>query len=426
MTDVRQRQNVILNVNSCLARVVPVFVILIALVLGGTPGAQGQTLGVIHNFTDKQDGASPFGGLAMDKPGNLYGTSEFGGTGNGTVFRLVHKNSSWLFTPLYSFAGGNDGASPQATVVVGPDGALYGTTPSGGIGHGTVFRVAPSPAACKTALCPWTETVLYRFAGGTDGDSPVGAVVFDKSGNLYGTTYFGGVGTCNGNYTCGVVYKLTHSGGTWTESVLYQFAGDSDGGAPAAALIFDSAGNLYGTTTVGGANNQGTVFELTPSGSGWAESLLYSFNGSDGNQPAGGLVFDSSGNLYGTTVSGGTKNGGTAYELTFSAGVWTESRLYSFGAHDGDGLSPYCTLLLNANGDLYGTTSAGGLNNAGNVFTLTPADGGWTSAVVHAFNPSTDGAYPFSSLIFDAKGDLFGTTDSGGTSGYGIVFEITP
>jgi len=398
--------------------------ILLALTLLTSASGQAQTFTVLHNFTGHLDGASPFGGLAMDRSGNLYGTTAFGGMGNGTVFRLASKNGAWIFTPLYGFAGGNDGASPQAAVTVGPDGELYGTTQNGGNGHGTVFKLGPSPTACKTALCPWTETVLYRFAGGTDGDSPLAAVTFDKAGNLYGTTYLGGVGVCNGLYTCGVVYKLTPSNGSWTESVLYQFAGGQDGGAPVASLTFDSAGNLYGATTIGGLYNGGTVFQLSPAGPAWVETLLYNFAGADGNQPVGGVVFDASGNLYGTTVSGGSKGGGTAFELTSSGGVWIQSNLYSFGAHDGDGLSPYCTLLLE-NGNLYGTTSAGGPGNLGNIFQISSSGGGWTSTVLHNFTDGSDGAYPFSGLISDASGDLFGTADSGGTDGYGVVFEVS-
>ena len=392
---------------------------------------EAQTFNVLHNFTGGQDGGSPFAGLNMDKAGNLYGTTAFGGSGNGTVFRLVFKNSHWVFQPLYSFAGGTDGANPQARVIIGPDGALYGTTQNGGMGHGTVFRLSPQPTACKTALCPWKETVIYRFAGGADGDSPFSEVAFDKAGNLYGTTVLGGTGTCNTNYTCGVVFELTPSHGSWIESILYSFTGGNDGGAPSAGLIFDGAGNLYGTANVGGLNNKGAVFQLTPEGSGWSENVLYSFMGSDGYQPASSLIFDQKGNLYGTTIYGGSTygsspGGGVAFELTPSGGMWTETMLYSFGANNGDGIAPYDRLVMDANGNLYGTTSAGGPGGIGNIFELTTSSGGWTGAVLHNFTNGSDGANPFSGLIFDAKGNLYGTTDSGGTDGFGVVFEITP
>src|SRR5262249_19090578 len=159
---------------------------------------------------------------------------------------------------------GSDGANPQARVIIGPDGGLYGTTQYGANGYGTVFKLTPPPTACKTALCPWMETTLYRFSGGADGGNPFGEVVFDKAGNLYGTTLLGGIGTCNNLYTCGVVYELKRSGGSWTESVLYSFTGGDDGGAPSAGLIFDADGNLYSTTSTGGSHNDGTVFQLSP------------------------------------------------------------------------------------------------------------------------------------------------------------------
>jgi uncharacterized repeat protein (TIGR03803 family) len=398
----------------------------LALTLVATQAARGQTFKVLHNFTNGQDGGSPFAGLTMDRAGNLYGTTAYGGTGNGTVFKLVHKHSAFVFTPLYSFAGGNDGANPQARVIIGPDGSLYGTTQYGGQGYGTVFKLAPPPFACKTALCPWKETTLYRFAGGADGANPLSEIVFDQAGNLYGTTYLGGVGTCNSTYTCGVVYELTPSNGSWTESILYGFTGGNDGGAPTAGLIFDSTGNLYGTATVGGLYNGGTVFQLSRAGSGWAENVLYNFTGNDGYQPVGGLTFDQAGNLYGTTKAGGLAGGGAAFELAPSGGVWTQTRLYSFGAQNDDGLSPYDSLAVDANGNLYGTTSAGGPGNVGNVFELTPASGGWTGVALHSFTDGSDGATPFSGLILDANGNLYGTADSGGTDGFGVVFEITP
>jgi uncharacterized repeat protein (TIGR03803 family) len=398
----------------------------LALTVVASQAAQAQTYNVLHNFTDGQDGGSPFAGLTMDRGGNLYGTTVYGGTGNGTVFKMAYKHSAFVFSPLYSFAGGRDGANPQARVIIGPDGSLYGTTQYGGQGYGIVFKLTPPPTACKTALCPWKETVLYRFSGGTDGGDPFAEVIFDQVGNLYGTTVLGGGGTCNSTYTCGVVYELTPSNGSWTESVLYSFTGSTDGGASTAGLIFDSAGNLYGTTTVGGLYNGGTVFQLSPAGSGWAENVLYSFMGNDGYQPVGGLTFDQAGNLYGTTKGGGLAGGGVAFELTPSNGIWTQTRLYSFGANDGDGLFPYDRLAIDTNSNLYGTTSAGGPGNIGNIFELTPANGGWTGAVLHNFTDGSDGATPFSGLIFDANGNLYGTADSGGTDGFGVVFEITP
>lgn len=426
MASRRQSPNRVFNLSVRAANSALALAILFALSVLATQATYAQTFTVQHNFTDGHDGGSPFAGLTISKAGVLYGTAVYGGVGNGTVFRLALKNSKWLFSPLYSFAGGSDGANPQARVIIGPDGALYGTTQLGGNGHGTVFRLSPPATACKTALCPWTETVLYRFSGGADGDNPLAEVVFDQAGNLYGTTYLGGGGTCNTTYPCGVVYKLTRSNGSWTESVLYTFTGGGDGGAPTAGLIFDSAGSLYGTTTVGGLHNRGTVFQMTPTGSGWTENVLYSFMGGDGYQPVSGLIFDHQGNLYGTTIHGGSVNGGVAFELTSSNGIWAETRLYSFGAQDGDGLSPYGSLVMDSNGNLYGTTSSGGPGNIGNIFKLTPASGGWTSTVLYNFTDGSTGANPFGGLIFDANGNLYGTTGSGGTDGWGVVFEVMP
>jgi len=395
----------------------------------GIKQADAQTFTVMHRFTGGPDGGSPFAGLTMDRAGYLYGTAAYGGAGNGAVFEIAHRNSTWIFTALYSFAGGADGANPQARVIIGPDGALYGTTQNGGLGHGTVFRLTPPGTGCQTQVCPWTETVLYRFTGGADGEGPVADLVFDQAGNLFGTTPLGGTGSCNGN-NCGVVYELTQSAGSWTHSLLWSFSGGNDGGAPTAGLVLDSTGHLYGTTTMGGLYNRGAVFQLSPAGGGWTENVLYSFSGGDGEQPVGGLILDESGNLYGTTIYGGAADGGVAYQLTPFNGIWTEARLYSFGVHPGDGLFPYDSLSIDTNHNLYGTTCCGGPSNIGTIFKLAPAGNGWTATVLHNFtNSSTrgnDGAYPFSGLIFDGNRNLYGTTDSGGTNGWGVVFELTP
>ena len=240
-----------------------------------TLAAQPQTFKVIYSFTGGQDGQYPYAGLTIDQAGNLYGTTVDGGArGWGTVFKLSHKGATWLLSPLYSFAGGSDGANPYARAVVGPDGRLYGTTNAQGnagcfqgSGCGTVFNLRPPPRACTTALCPWTETVLYRFTGGGDGGNPAGAdLAFDGSGHVYGTTLYGGLQACPGPMSCGVVYALTPESGGWTESVLYSFTGGSDGGNPGGGLIFNQAGSLYGVTSQFGPTGQGTVYQLTHPG----------------------------------------------------------------------------------------------------------------------------------------------------------------
>jgi len=276
--------------------------------------AQGQTFNVLYHFTGGTDGSTPYAGLTPDGAGNFYGTAYSGGTsGLGTVFKLVHERTGWALWPLYSFQGypTNDGGSPMAGVVIGPDGVLYGTNIDygggtgceGNLGCGTVFSLSPpAVAACHTIPCPWTETVLHRFSEDQQGAWPFSEVTFDQAGNLYGTTFNGGIGGCGfyGVLGCGVVYELTRSSGGWTESVLYAFTGGSDGGSPWAGVIFDQAGNLYGTTVVG------TVFQLTHSGSGWTENVLHSLRDNDGAIPVGCVIFDQSGNLYGTASWAGS------------------------------------------------------------------------------------------------------------------------
>src|SRR5271165_1063128 len=325
-----------------MVRLIGSLVIATSLLLGLTvlltPSAQAQTYTVLYDFTGGVDGGNPYAGLTADGAGKFYGTSFYGGAGYGAVLELRRAGTGWLITPLYNFKGGEgDGAGPYATLTIGPDGTLYGTTGSGGgsgcsifgySGCGTVFSLRPPPTACKTALCGWTETVLHRFQTHSEGEAPFGAVIFDQAGNLYGTTNGGGL-----NY--GVVYELTPSGQGWNESVLYKFTGQSDGNQPWAGLVFDKAGNLYGTTVYGGdlscysGTGCGTVFRLTPSPSGWTENTLYRFHyGGDGEEPFGGLIFDSVGNLYGGNLLG-SGGGGTIFRLSSTGGVWTLTTIYS-------------------------------------------------------------------------------------------------
>jgi uncharacterized repeat protein (TIGR03803 family) len=304
-------------------------VAILLIVMAAQP-AEGQTFTTLHGFNGPPDGAMPTGGLVMDAAGDLYGTTQYGGAaGYGMVFKLTRSGSSWILHPLYSFPGGsNDGFLPYSGVTIGPDGNLYGTTQGGrgGAGYGTVFKLSPPASVCKSTFCPWTETVLYRFGGGSDGAAPYAPVVFDGVGNLYGTTYNGGASSCSefGN-GCGVVFKLTRSGSGWTETVLHAFLNLPDGAYPKSGLVFDQAGNLYGTTTIGGTFDDiaGTVFQLSPSGSGWTENVIHSFDSNDdGNSPQGGLVFDNLGNLYGTTAFGPIANG-SVFELTHPVATGT-------------------------------------------------------------------------------------------------------
>jgi uncharacterized repeat protein (TIGR03803 family) len=279
---------------------------------------------------------------------------------------------------------------------------------------------------------------LYKF--GSDGSYPAGDLTFDQHGNIYGTTSQGGGGDCTDflhEYIgCGTVYELAPSGSQF--EVLYAFQGPSDNYAdgvfPESGVIFDAAGNLYGTAArggLGGYNGHGVVYELTPATGAWSQSVLYSFTGgTDGSISVGGLVFDSAGNLYGTTVhNSGINGGGTAYELSSSKGSWSLSSLYSFSGNGGS----VASLVMDAAGNLYGTTEQDGTHGYGSVFKLTPASGGWTYSSLHDFTGGTDGGYPASNVVFDRNGNLYGTASSGGLSGCGsglagcgVVWEITP
>ncbi|MGC2110752.1 MAG: choice-of-anchor tandem repeat GloVer-containing protein [Candidatus Korobacteraceae bacterium] len=440
MHNKQQFRNSLSRTVSCGATAVTAITIVFALTAFLTQAAQAQTYKVIYNFTGGADGAMPLAGLTMDAAGNLYGTSASGGAGYGTVFRLHYTSPDWTLSSLYTFQGGDDGSIPEARVIMRPDGALYGTTAGGGAGCpqaggcGTVFELRVPANATFTRLGSWMETVLYRFANGSDGGYPdSGDLTFDQAGNIYGTTALGGNIGINGNCNsgCGTVYKLTPPGGSWTETVLYAFTNDNhDGTFPNAGVILDNSGNLYGTTIYGGADDEGTVFKLTSSNGGWAESILYNFTGgSDGSNPYTGLIFDQAGSLYGATIARGSGNGGTVFELTSLNGSWTFTLLTSLSGETGDG--PDGSLIMDAAGNLYGTTYGDGAYGAGSVFRLSPSNGSWTYTSLHDFTAGSDGGYPQCSLILDANGNLYGTTGAGGTSsncqgGCGVVFEITP
>ena len=275
--------------------------------------------------------------------------------------------------------------------------------------------------------------MLHSFGNGTDGQNPYAGLVLDGAGNLYGTTVNGGI------HDGGTAFEMTpREGGGWTETVLRSFGGGTDGSAPYAGLIFDAAGNFYGTTSSGGIHGLGTVFEMTPrDGGGWTETVLHSFGNAatqDGSTPGAGLIFDTAGNLYGTTYDGGIHGHGTVFEMApREGGGWTETVLHSFGnVATQDGSAPDAGLIFDTAGNIYGTTELGGIYGLGTAFELSPRQGaGWTETVLHSFGNGTDGQNPYAALIFDAAGNLYGTTYQGGIhpcngSGCGTVFEITP
>jgi uncharacterized repeat protein (TIGR03803 family) len=368
------------------------------------PSAPAQTFTVLHAFTGRPDGASPHAGLLLDKSGNLYGTTAVGGdikSGWGTVFKVTSEGQE---TVLYSFASGTDGANPQAGLIMDASGNLYGTTSKGGSvpNFGTVFKVSAKGK----------ENVLFRF-NDTDGSGPVGSLVRDAKGNLYGTTQVGAKGY-------GTVFKLDSKG---NETVLHSFARGADGAFPLAGLIMDAKGNLYGTTESGGTPEVGTVFEVDNTGE---ETILYSFKRApDGYGPYGGLVMDAIGNFYGTAEDGGKDSAfGTVFKLTKSG---VETVLHSFASNP-DGANPWAGLIRDAKGNLYGTTSFGGIGK-GTVFEVS-SEGEET--VLYTFTGGKDGGFPHGGLVMDGEGNLYGTTTEGGDLscddgiGCGTVFKLTP
>lgn len=355
---------------------------------------------VLHTFDYRADGGFPFAGLTLDAEGNLYGVSEDGGDPNegiccGVVFELTPENGNWAFKVIHAFLGGD-----------------------------------------------------------FDGEAPTGSVVFDKSGNLYGTAQTAGLGFC------GMVYELSPSGsGEWTETILHNFnnyrIGEiNDGCLPSSFLIFDEGGNLYGTTQQTGYGDCmtnagcGTVFELSPAQNGkWTEKILHRFpeqGPNDGVNPYGGLVFDNAGNLWGATLAGGTSNAGTVFEMTQTPnGAWREKVAFNFSVSNG--YLPYSALAIDKSNNLYGTAYAGGKNAFGVVYELSPQpDGTWVQKLVHDFaacstNECPDGLDPLGGLVFDASGNLYGSATLGGASsdfcnpevpnffeGCGVVFELSP
>jgi uncharacterized repeat protein (TIGR03803 family) len=324
------------------------------------------------------------GGLIFDKAGNLYGVGGGGAYGDGTVFELSPSSGGvWTITVLHDFSyGGTDGFSPTGSLTFDAAGNLYGTTGWGGtgpctsefdlVGCGTVFELSPQAGG------GWSEKVLHSFGNGTDGTFPTAGLVFDAAGNLYGVTYEGGTGSClrGGNAGCGTVFELTSKGdGHWDEKVLHNFTG-TDGSWPVGSLVLDAAGNLYGMTNGGGRAGWGTAYELKHGPKGvWGEKILYSFsqNGSSGAAPYSGLIFDVAGNLYGTTSAYGKGGYGTAFKLApTSTGRWTETTLHNFGSGRRDGNIPLDSLIFDATGNLYGTTSSGGSSVWGTVFQIKP------------------------------------------------------
>lgn len=374
--------------------------------------AECQTYTVIHNFTGGHDGGNPLSGFTL-AGGNLFGTASSGGIyGYGVVFRFSTNGAE---TVLHNFSGGTDGADPEGRLVMDKSGNFYGTTTAGGVSNdGTIFKITRKGV----------ETVLYSFTGHADGSKPVGGLAIDKAGNLYGTTTAGG---SSGN---GTVFELavpSETGAPWTEEVLHTFGAGSDGSVPVAGVTRDATGNLYGTTSAGGSYGYGTVFELTPSTSGWTETILHHFKlGTDGGVPYAGLILGSNGSLYGATTEGGVSGqtgGGTIFELTNTSGSWTFTTLY--GLYGWEISGSYRNLLL-VSDKIYGTTHCDGPDTAGTVYELTHSGSAWNYTSLYNFTGGTDGRFSISNLVADTAGNLYGVTLAGGANGSGVVFKVTP
>lgn len=404
-------------------------------------GAQASTLKVLYNFCTQAncaDGSFPMAGLVRDAQGNLFGTTETGGThDNGVVFKVSPKGKKWSYKVLHDFCYScGDGAFPVAGLILDTEGNLYGTTMAAGPNNmrGTVFQLSPNADGSK-----WTERILHVFTGTPDGDEPrtrltyagaAGGALYDGVSPLYGNTSRGGL------HGPGGVYELTQKNGRWRTKVIHSFcaeAGCTDGYSPEGDMTMDAGGNLYGTTTLGGANGNGTVYRVSPNAkrTKWTGSILYSFcsiaDCSDGNVPQGPVTMDSKGRLFGTTTADAGE-GGVVFEPVPKKGGWKEKVLHTFCTGDcKDGYLPVAGVTIDPVGNLFGTNELGGpVSQGGTVFKLS----GKTFSTVYNFCTlagCADGSIPAAPLIMDETGNLYGTTMQGGPdSGAGTVFQLSP
>jgi uncharacterized repeat protein (TIGR03803 family) len=423
---------------------------LCVLLFTGVHSVEASQFKVLHTFKGGPDGTNPFADITLDRSGNLYGTTTTGGdtaycsnSGCGTVFRLRHNpDGSWSKKVLYAFKGVPDGSAPQAKLTLDSNGNLYGTTAYGGLinsscplGCGVVFKLTRNQGGT------WAQSVLYTFTGLSDGGSPLANVIFDSSGDLYGTTVTGGdLSTCFG-FGCGVVFQLVpNPDGSWTPNILYRFSGGPDGGVPRQGLVLDAAGIVYGSTTNGGdpncisAQGCGVVFQLTHQMDGsWKYAVLHAFHQQDGAYPVGNLTLDSAGVLYGATDVADAGVNGLVFKLTPNQdGTWTETVLHRFTSPQ-DAAFPFAGVVLDKSGNLYGTTANGGDLSCGDGYgcgavyrmSLNP-DGSWSEHVLHRFE-GTPGANPYNaSVVIDDAGNIYGDTSNCGATCAGSVYQLIP
>lgn len=397
----------------------------------GAPPASREK--VIYSFSGGLDGAGPMSDLTIDAAGNLYGTTEYGGPegctiGCGVVFELKRADDGWKEVVLYSFTNKADSALPQAGVIFDNFGNLYGTT------LGTVFKLTPNSRG------EWTESVIYTF-GQSSGGGPLGDLVFDTQGNLYGTTAFGANGSCS-YQGCGAVFKLIpQNDGSWRETTLHVFTdADGDGAKPSSGVVLDSAGNVYGTTSYGGTGSCisgdpingptlgcGTIYKLHPSGERWTETVLYSFvhESGYGVYPSSPVFFDHPDHVLGLTKAGGDGLG-TFFELKNTAKGWQRDNAHIFFGPPGDGYLPTGKLTADSAGNIVGVTSYGGALGNGTVFELRPLKNGWREKIVYSFGAAPDGTIPAAGLVSDSQGVLYGTTSRGGSFNRGTIYQLTP
>lgn len=401
-------------------RFVAIFAVVFALALS----AWASTEKVLWNFAGGSDGANPWSNYFIsDAKGNLYAATGGGGTdGNGVVFMLTPAGKE---TVLYEFKGqaNGDGASPHGRLAFDANGNIYGTTQAGGTNNtGTVYELSPKSGG------GWKEKVLYSFSasGTTDGADPSAGMTIAPDGTMFSTTPDGGA------YNGGVIFSMKKTSKGWKQTVIHNINFPSEGGFPYEGLLRDEAGNLYGAAPAGGTSQDGVIYRLSPTKKGWVDTVIYNFTDQDGDGQGLywiDLISDKSGNIYGATSFGGTNSMGMVWELVYSESKksYSESILYEFGpSGSGDGNNPYGGLAMDSEGNLYGTTLHGGPSDIGTVYKLTKHGKTWKETILHSFTGGDDGNEPTGNAYLDAKGRVYGMTQTGGTSNLGIVYRITP